>query len=387
MRRTNIMSAVLGGVCVFGLAFVAAAQAEDRGPGAVYTMTNDPLGNAILAYQRDGSGALTSQGIFFTGGRGTGGKEPDFALANASPLTLSEDGQMLFAVNPGTDDVSVFSVSDRELTLVDRKPSGGHLPISITVSGNLVYVLNAGGNDGQSDNVAGFTVNHEGHLSLIPNSRRPLSADVTNPAEIRFNRSGTMLVVTERVANNIDTFLVTHDGLLTGPMVHPAPVLNSAGATNPFGFDFDSRGGLFVSDDFNDADGLGALSSFRITREGVLQPVSQNVQAGQSGACWVAVSRDSRYAYLVNAVSSAISVYSIDPATEAVRLLSSVPSPTNPTDVGLTLDGKFLYALNPDETGAAPGITAYRVDAKTGALTPLPGVTGLPNTVDGLAVR
>jgi 6-phosphogluconolactonase (cycloisomerase 2 family) len=395
-RYESKMLAAILAACLFATPFVPVASAQqkevdeggvDGGPGAVYTMTNDPLANAILAYHRDGSGDLTPRGVFFTSGRGTGGKEPDFALANARALVLSEDGQLLFAVNPGSDDISVFSVSDEGLKLVDRKVSGGHLPISVTVSGNLLYVLNAGGNDGQKDNISGFTVGHDGHLTAIANSTGLLSADTTNPAQIGFNRTGTALVVTERVANNIDTFAVGRDGLATGPVVNPAPVLNPAGPTNPFGFDFDARGGLFVSDDFNDAAGLGALSSFRLTDSGVLQPVSQNVQAGQSGACWVGVSRNSRFAYLVNAVSSAISVYSIDPTTEKVDLLGSVPSPTNPTDIGFSLDGRFLYALNPDETGNAPGITAYRVDPKTGSLTPLPGITDLPNTVDGLAVR
>ncbi len=380
----RLLSLLLLALCT---ALVPQARAEDGGPGAVYTMTNDTRANAILAYHRDGDGALTPDGVFLTGGRGTGGKEPDFALANAGALALSEDAHLLFAVNPGSDDISVFSVHDRSLRLVDRHPSGGHLPISLTVSGKLLYVLNAGGNDGQQDIISGFTVSSEGRLHPIAGSTRPLSANATNPAQVRFNRTGSVLVVTERVANNIDTFIVGRNGLLTGPAVNPAPVLDSAGPTNPFGFDFDARGGLFVSDDFNDATGLAAVSSFRISDNGVLQPASENVQSGESGACWVLVSRNSRFAYVVDAVSSAISTYSIDPKTEKVRFLSSVPSPTNPTDIGSSLDGKFVYALNPDETGDTPGITAYSVDPKTGMLTPLPGITGLPSTVDGLAVR
>ncbi len=367
--------------------FVTEARGEDNGPGAVYTITNATTGNAVLAWHRDERGDLTALGPFFTGGLGTGGKEPDFALANASALILSQDGHWLFAVNPGSDDVSLFSANEKGLTLADRVPSGGRLPISVAVSGNLLYVLNAGGNDGGTDNISGFTVSSKGHLAAIPNSTRPLSSAATNPAEVRFNRHGSVLVVTERVANNIDTFIVNHDGLLNGPVVNAEPVLNPAGPTNPFGFDFDARGGLFVSDDFNDQPGLAAASSFRVGEKGVLIPVSANVQSGGSGACWVAVSGDSRYAYVVNAVSSTISTYAIDPSTEKIVLASTVAGPTNPTDVGLSHDGKFLYALAPDETGSTPGILGYKVDQKTGALTAIPGLTGLPNTIDGLAVR
>ena len=387
MNRQSITFAGAALACVLATLLTPTARAGDDGPGAVYTLTNAPSGNAVLAWHRDSNGALTFLGPFSTGGLGTGGKEPDFALANASALTLSEDGHWLFAVNAGSDDISVFSAGEKGITLVDRVPSHGHLPISVAVSGNLLYVLNAGGNDGQVDNISGFTISSKGHLAAIPNSTRHLSAAATNPAEVRFNRQGSVLVVTERGANNIDIFVVKHDGLLTSPTVNAEPVLNPAGPTNPFGFDFDARGGLFVSDDFGDKPGLAAASSFRIGANGVLIPVSSNVQSGESGACWVAVTRDSRYAYVVNAVSSTISVYSIDPATEKLALLSTVAAPTTPTDLGFSLDGKYLYALAPDESGSAPGLLAYKVDPKTGALTPLPGISGLPDTIDGLAVR
>lgn len=400
MHRTNkkLFAAVTAICCLPALAGCVALGEEERSEGragAVYTMTNDTHANAILAFQRDRSGALTKQGVFFTGGLGSGGREPDFALANAGAVILNDDASLLFAVNPGSDDISVFGVEDDRLSLLDRHPSGGHLPISLALSGNLLYVLNAGGNlssgnnDGFRDSINGFRVDSRGRLTSIPGSSRPLSAAVTNPAQIRFNRQGSVLVVTERVANNIDTFLVRNGGLLSDPIVYAAPVLpDPIGATNPFGFDFDSRGGLFVSDDFNDATGLAAMSSFRIGSDGKLQPASTNVQVGgESGACWVKVSADSRFAYLVNAVSSSISVFRIDPATEKVTHLSKVASPTNPTDIGITRDNKFLYALNPDETGSAPGITAYMIDPTTGALKAIPGITGLPVTVDGLAVR
>ena len=387
MYRPSLSLSAVAVACALVSLFVPEAHAEDNGPGAVYTLTNATTGNAVLAWHRDGNGALTPLGPFFTGGLGTGGKEPDFALANASALILSEDGHWLFTVNPGSDDISVFSAGEKGLSLVDRVPSGGHLPISVAVSGNLLYVLNAGGNDGGTDNISGFSISSRGRLTAIPNSTRALSGAATNPAEVRFNREGSVVVVTERIANNIDTFFVNHEGLLTGPVVNAEPVLNPAGPTNPFGFDFDARGGLFVSDDFNDQPGLAAASSFRIGAKGVLIPVSANVGSGEAGACWVAVSRDSRYVYVVNAVSSAISTYAIDPSTEKITLVSTVASPTNPTDLGFSLDGKFLYALAPDETGSTPGLLVYKVDQKTGALTALPGLTGLPDTIDGLAVR
>ena len=69
-------------------------------------------------------------------------------------------------------------------------------------------------------------------------------------------------------------------------------------------------------------------------------------------------------------------------------MAGSFPSPTAPTDLDFSRDGRFLYALNPDQDGvASPGINAYFFNRKNGNLTPLPGLSGLPISVDGLVVR
>ncbi len=104
--------------------------------GTLFTMSNDPNGNAVLVFDRAADGSLTAAGTFSTGGLGTGGREPDFGLANAGALALSENGYLLFVVNPGSDDVSVFAVKKRGLELLDRQSTSGKQPISVTVKGN-----------------------------------------------------------------------------------------------------------------------------------------------------------------------------------------------------------------------------------------------------------
>src|SRR5881409_76188 len=110
-----------------------AQRAEDRdgrtGPRAVYTLTNQVAGNAVAVFARAGDGTLTAAGSFSTGGAGTGA-----GLGSQGAVTLSNDGRLLFAVNAGSNDVSVFQVDPQGLSLVSRTPSGGTLPISVTVS-------------------------------------------------------------------------------------------------------------------------------------------------------------------------------------------------------------------------------------------------------------
>src|SRR5690348_13514510 len=108
------------------LAVLTAAPPASDDQGAVYTMTNATTANAVLMFSRSHDGSLTPAGTFFTGGRGTGGKEPDFGLGNARPLVLNNDNKLLIVVNPGSDDFSVFEVKPGGLSLLDRHSSGGH---------------------------------------------------------------------------------------------------------------------------------------------------------------------------------------------------------------------------------------------------------------------
>ena len=68
LRGTLAALVVLGTVALFAPAAVAASDA----PGAVYTLTNSPAGNAVLVYGRGGDGSLTPAGSFATGGAGSG---------------------------------------------------------------------------------------------------------------------------------------------------------------------------------------------------------------------------------------------------------------------------------------------------------------------------
>ena len=88
---------------------------ERQGAGAVYTLGNAAAGNAVLAFDRAADGRLTPAGTFPTGGLGSGA-----GLGSQGALALAEGGRLLFAVNAGSDDVSVLRVGADGLSLVDR---------------------------------------------------------------------------------------------------------------------------------------------------------------------------------------------------------------------------------------------------------------------------
>ncbi|MDH5725483.1 MAG: lactonase family protein, partial [Nitrospira sp.] len=214
----------------------------------VYTMSNATSGNAVLAFEQRGE-TLIPAGSFPTQGAGSGD-----GLGNQGAIAISDDGETLFAVNAGSDEVSVFQIHDHGLTLTCKVSSGGVRPISIALHEDWVYVLNAGG----PGNITGFTLTSRNTLEPIPGSTQSLSGPATAPAQIEFNPEGNTLVVTEKATQIINTYTVDDDGVAVGPASQP-----SSGVT-PFGFSFNKRGVLIVSEAFGGAPNASAVSSYTL---------------------------------------------------------------------------------------------------------------------------
>ena len=369
--RPRPLAALVGAILTFALVAVAltASPAAAAGqPGAVYALTNGTGGNAVAVYNRAADGTLTAAGTISTGGLGTGG-----GLGNQGALALNEDGSRLYAINAGSNSVSAFSVASSGLTLLGAVSSGGVRPVSVTAYGSLVYVLNAGVPSVAPGSISGFTADASGALTPLAGSTRSLSAADVGPAEIGFSPDGSTLVVTEKATNTVDTYAVGVDGLAAGPVTHA-----SSGAT-PFGFAFDKRGTLIVSEAFGGA--ASALSSYDVA--GGFATLSPSVIAtGQKAACWVVTTKNGRYAYTTNTASGTVSAYAIG-HDGSLALLSAVAGTTGgaPTDAALSVNSHFLYILN----ASTHRIDAFRVEVD-GSLTSLPtaGVAGLPVGATGV---
>lgn len=112
--------------------------------GEVFVQTDNPAGNAVAVYDRGQNGTLTAVGTYSTGGNGgvQQGSVVDH-LASQGSLAYDGDQRELFAVNAGSNTISAFDVGGGHLHLRQVVSSGGSFPSSITVHGDLVFVLNA----------------------------------------------------------------------------------------------------------------------------------------------------------------------------------------------------------------------------------------------------
>jgi 6-phosphogluconolactonase len=367
LPRWTTLSVALG-LALVGLGSggtAATAMAHSRSDGAVYTLTNSPAGNSVKMFQRARDGSLTPAGEFATGGVGTGS-----GLGNQGALAL-DDGR-LFAVNPGSDSISTFKVKRAGLELLDTVASGGDQPIGVTVEDGLIYVLNAGG----AGNISGFKYSHRRGLAPLSGSTQPLSGSGTDPAQVSFDPEGELLVVTEKNTNLIDTYEVHRDGRASGPSTHA-----SAGTT-PFGFAFDERDHLIVSEAFGGAPDQSAVSSYQVD-DGTIEPITPSARTTETAACWIVVTEDGRFTYTSNTGSASISGYRINRKGELSLLdadgRTGVTGP-GPIDMALSRDSRFLYSLNSGDGS----ISGFRVGTN-GSLTSIGGASGLPAGATGLA--
>lgn len=340
---------------------------------AVFISTNATAGNEVLGFRRAADGSLAPAVAFATGGVGNG---VNF-LGNQGAIVVS--GRWVVTVNAASNDITLFAVRRRGFTLRDRVPSGGQQPISLTVHRRLLYVLNAGG----EGNISGFRIRRSGQLTQLADSTRPLSSANAAAAQVGFTPDGGVLVVTEKATNTISTYTVL-DGLASGPSPQP-----SVGQT-PFGFSFDDRGVLIVSEAFADQPGAGAVSSYRVSDTGALQVISASVANNQTAPCWIAVTPNGRFAYTTNTGSATITGYRVgqdgsltllDPDGVTASTPSGAGDGLGPVDLALARNGRFLFELNSSGT-----IGAFRVQTD-GSLTPIPGRADLPAGATGLAAR
>ena len=290
---------------------------------------------------------------------------------------------------------------------------------------DLLYVLNAGGpqppaichltpGTANTPNITGFRVDTTGHLipldvtqPIDPGNAANCTASSSagfsgllggvpvadfqcglnppsfprSPAQVGLSPDGKHLVVTVKATNTIYVFPLDKDGRAGAPTVTPAapPAL-----PNFTGFAFDRSGNLLVAEAFGastsiPAGGHAAVSSFAITSNGHLVPISAHVSDG-GGTDAVSIALEpvtERFAYVANNLgANGIASYIV--ANGAVTLLSpaaATPSPSLPNDIATATDGtknaptSFLYVVSPGDGT----VRAFKINLLNGALTAIAG--------------
>jgi 6-phosphogluconolactonase len=322
------------------------------GKSFVYTITNPNGANAIAAYERNSqTGELTFRATYPTGGVGTGS-----VIDSQNPLIVNAEGTFLYAVNAGSDSISVMAIGeDGSLELVGAPvESRGVEPVSLTLNGDLLYVANRG--DGANPpNYSGFRVNPDGTLSRI--KKRIVLNIGDEPTQVLFNKAGDMLIGLRLGARTVDCFrVIRQNGKLkrwielnnqTGPF---------AGAFNPTN---DSQ--LLVSDVR-----LPGAVSYTVTGAGEVNRISAVSNAPERAACWIAIHNNGVYVWVANTGTSTLSLYTVntDGSLNLMSNHSTLAFGRAPFEIVLDKNGQFLYELN--TRAGSQSIHVLRVTGDTG---------------------
>jgi 6-phosphogluconolactonase (cycloisomerase 2 family) len=329
--------------------------------GAVFVQTDGVGGNAVVAYDRAADGTLHLAGTYATNGLGgvLAGSVVDH-LASQGSLVYDREHRLLYAVNAGSDTITVFRVDGAALERVQVIGSGGSFPVSIAFHDNAVYVLNARG----GGSVQGFRRDGD-RLVRVADWHRDLGLDPAatpefthTPGQVTFAPDGRRLLVTTKANTNaVDVFGVDGSGRLASapPVVDPLP-----GAV-PFAAAFDRHGHLALAQA-----GTNSVDTYTLRADGTLKRLS-SAPTGQAATCWVVANGDAVYAS--NAGSASLSGYRIA-ADGTTTALGRTPTDAGTVDASVTGNSRFLYV----QGGAAGVVDAFAIEPD-GSLTALGAVT------------
>jgi 6-phosphogluconolactonase (cycloisomerase 2 family) len=371
VRSAVVAAAATAAVAGFAAPALASSTALDFGLSgashAVFVQTDNTAGNQVVAYHRAADGVLSPAGAYATGGLGgiLAGSVVDHTASQGS-LTYDPWHSLLYAVNAGSNTVSVFAVHGDRLALRQVVSSGGTFPVSVAVHGDVVYVLNAlnGGS------VRGYRV-FGSSLFALPGSGRALglNPDATpqftnTPGQVAFTPDGRQLVVTTKAnGNDIDVFGVGSGGYLSAE-----PAVNSEPGTVPFAISFDESGHLVIAEA-----GTNALATFALDGHGTVSPLAA-VGTGKAATCWVAPAGP--FLFASNAGSADESGFTSS-AGGQLTLLGATGTDAGTVDASAAAGGRFLYV----QTGGAGIVDEFSVGSG-GSLTPLGSVT-VPGAAGG----
>ena len=363
----------------------------------VYSISNAAPKNTLVKFVQRANGTLRKVQTIRTGGSGGLAPQPGCEPPPGCPRLDTQGevvtkGRLIFVVNAGSDSITSFREKrNGRLKRVDVQPSNGDFPNSLTVHGRVLYALNS-----HSDSIAGFRFSKSGEMKRIVNSVRSLALPQSNqtlsPRQIGFDRTGNVLVVTRLtpLPGGIDTFVLNSKDR-PGQAIANAPT-----SALPFGFAFDRYNNLIMSQPAAPPELAmpGNTASYSLnTQTGQLTPI-ETVTSDGVAPCWVVITRDGRYAFVVNTGGgppATVARYTLTQTGDLTFLGTTGENTANGdqfvrTDEALSRDGRYLFVLEPGIMADNSEIDIYR---QAGGELTLVGQTpaNLPAGMSGLATR
>jgi len=336
--------------------------ASGKSVGAAYFITNEPDGNFVVAADIGADGKLTLRQAVSTGGLGGHGNDggangPD-PLFTQGAVKASAAGQVLAAVNPGSNTISLFSIDPANPTNLKMigKPvgSGGEFPVSLAINkaGDSVCALNGG----EVNSVSCFKVDKTKGLLSLSQTNRSLKLNQTTPASgpagsvshVVFSEDGSQLIASVKGDPNTKTpgFLATWDVASDGSLSQDfKSVTPGAGGLLPFSMTIIPGKNAILATDA--AIGFDIFDMSNGNRSSVVAVDKQ------SATCWSSFSPQTGNFYLTDIGTSIVTEINIDDNLKGT-IVKQYPQgagvATIDNEIATVGKNDFLYVLTPNAT-------------------------------------
>lgn len=391
--------ATLGTLSLFACAALARPPPDETGKPcdgvaakAVYFLTND-VANAVVALKVNSDGTLSDGSIIPTGGAGGTGVGADGQPAIPDPLfsqgALATSGNLLAAVNAGSNTLSLFSIDPRNPTQLkmvgEPVDTLGDFPVTVALSAplSLACVANSGARAG----VACFRITKRG-LAPADGPLRTLDINQTTPpagpagtvSQAFFNNDKTALLVMVKgnPAANATGFMAVYpvwDGKVS---VH-----GSQSSPNGTALLFGSVQVPGTSHILATDPSFGA-ALIDVGRRGTGTTLALTNIPGQMATCWATFSRAANAVFVTDGAVN--NLVGINPANGQIQS-TTVLDNGNGGMLDLEAAGDFVYALAPSNQTA---VTVFGVGKGDRGVVQVqnfrPGGLKAPLRVQGMAV-
>lgn len=300
------------------------------------------------------------------------------ALANGG-TPVSYTPKFAYAANSASYDISAYSINATTgaLTSLGATVPAGTNPQSIATDpwGRFAYVANY-----MSNNVSGYTVNAtSGALTSVG----AMVAAGTNPQSVTVDPSGRFAYVANYTTGDVSAYSINQItgaltqiacGAVTGGACGATIAANFAAGSFPMSVTADPMGMYLYVTNFGTAAAGSSISAYLVNPvTGALTGVSGSpFYVGAAGAVATVVSPTGESAYVTFNTGS-VSLVTVGRSNGLLRPYVGSATGASPTSPIIDLTGSFVYVSNSFNGAGGNSISGYSVNASSGLLSAIAG--------------
>ena len=296
------------------------------------------------------------------------------ASANVTNVTVScsggtaSVGKFAYVANNGDGTISAYTIdsSSGKLTSVAGPYTDGTAPAAVSLAPNGKFAYSASNNGKQ---VYAFTINQTSG-ALTPVAGSPFNTGFATGStypDIAVDAQSAHLYLASAGDNEVAGFAIdSTSGALTALPRSPYAAGAGAGAIPAFSPDGKF---LYVMDQGTTGATANTVYGYAIGSDGSLTAISANGFPAGTKPSWIIFTPNGKYAYVADSGADAISAYSVNATTGALTPLATPTFATDEHPQDLTMDSSGTHLYAPVANGSTAGAVDWFTINADGTLT------------------